>query len=144
MLTIFGERIFPVAGSAAAGIGILFGARGLGALIGGLLTKQIGHDPVALRRALAPAYLTYGTCYVALAYAPTLWLAAIAVLVAHGAGSVLWVSSTVLLQLYVPDTLRGRVFAGELAVMTLVASSAAYATAFGLDRLAIAPQARRW
>ncbi len=72
LLTIFGERIFPVAGSAAAGIGILFGARGLGALIGGLLTKQIGHDPVALRRALAPAYLTYGACYVALAYAPTL------------------------------------------------------------------------
>lgn len=140
LLTIFGERIFPVAGSSAAGIGVLFGARGVGALAGGLLTKSIGHEPLALRRTLAPSYLIYGASYVALAYASTHWLAALAVLTAHGAGSVLWVTSTVLLQLYVPDQFRGRVFAVELAIMTLVASTATYLTAYGLDGLSIAPQ----
>src|SRR5204863_9342981 len=33
-LTIFGQRIFPVAGSTAAGIGVLDGARGIGAPLG--------------------------------------------------------------------------------------------------------------
>lgn len=140
LLTIFGDRIFPVGGSAAAGIGVLFGARGVGALAGGLLTKTIGHEPLALRRTLAPAYLVYGAGYVALAYVSTHWLAAIVVLVAHGAGSVLWVTSTVLLQLYVPDAFRGRVFAVELALMTVVASTATYLTAYALDGLSIAPQ----
>lgn len=140
LLTIFGERVFPVANDAAAGIGILFGARGVGAGIGGLLTKQLGHEPHALRRALAPAYLAYGACYVALAFVPNLWLASLAVLGAHGAGAVLWVASTVLLQLHVPDALRGRIFAVELAVVTIVASSATYLTAYGLDEIAIPAQ----
>jgi len=140
LLTIFGERVFPVAGDPAVGIGILFGARGLGALIGGLITKRIGHTPDALRRAVAPSYLTYGACYVALAYVPNLWLASLAVLTAHGAGAILWVASTVLLQLHIPDELRGRLFAVELAVVTSIAAGATYLTAYGLDRLAMSPR----
>ena len=31
LLTIFGQRVFPVGGSTAAGIGVLYGARGIGA-----------------------------------------------------------------------------------------------------------------
>lgn len=140
LLTIFGERIFPVAGDPAAGIGMLFGARGVGAGLGGLITRRLGHTPDALRRALAPSYLAYGACYVALAYAPNLWLAAIAVLLAHGAGAILWVASTVLLQLHLPDELRGRLFAVELAVVTSIAAAATYLTAYGLDRLAMPPR----
>ena len=34
LLTIFGQRVFPVGGSTAAGIGVLYGARGIGAALG--------------------------------------------------------------------------------------------------------------
>jgi hypothetical protein len=74
-----------------------------------------------------------GLFYVGLAAAPTLSIAALCVLLAHFGGSVLWVFSTVLLQMEVPDRFRGRVFAAELAFVTLVTSLSSYFTAYGLD-----------
>jgi hypothetical protein len=81
-----------------------------------------------------------GVFYVALAGAPSLPLAALAVLLAHFGGSVLWVFSTVLLQMEVPDRFRGRVFAAELAFVTLVTSLSSYWTAYGLDHAGWSPR----
>lgn len=135
LLTIFGQRVFPVGGSTAAGIGVLYGARGIGAALGPIMLRWIlGQQPKALRRTIGPAYFMVGVFYLMLAWAPTLWLAAIAVLLAHFGGSVLWVFSTVLLQLEVPDRFRGRVFAVELALVTLASSASSYWTGFELDR----------
>ena len=53
---------------------------------------------------------------------------------AHFGGSILWVFSTVLLQLEVPDRFRGRVFAAELALVTLMSSISSYWTGYELDR----------
>ena len=39
----------------------------------------------------------------------------------------LWVFSTVLLQMSVPDRFRGRVFAAELALMMVVSALSSYA-----------------
>ena len=75
-----------------------------------------------------------GGFYVVLAWAPTLPLAALAVLCAHFGGSILWVFSTVLLQMEVPDRFRGRVFAVELALVTLASSASSYWTGYELDR----------
>ena len=99
LLTIFGQRVFPVGGSTAAGIGVLYGARGIGAGLGPITLRwMLGQTPAALRRTLGPAYFIVGGFYIALAFAPTLPLAALAVLCAHFGGSILWVFSTVLLQ----------------------------------------------
>jgi hypothetical protein len=68
-----------------------------------------------------------------LAWAPTLPIGALCVLAAHFGGSVLWVFSTVLLQLEVPDQFRGRVFAAELALTTLASSISTYWTGYELD-----------
>lgn len=141
LLTVFGQRVFPVAGSTAAGIGVLFGARGIGAAIGPIALRWIlGQQPRTLRQAIAPAYFMVGVFYAALAGAGTLPLASIAVLLAHFGGSVLWVFSTVLLQLEVPDRFRGRVFAAELAMVTLTTSISSYWTAFALDQAGWSPR----
>ena len=71
-----------------------------------------------------------GVFYVALAWAPTLAVAALCVLCAHFGGSILWVFSTVLLQMEVPDRFRGRVFAAELALVTLMSSASSYWTGY--------------
>ena len=71
-----------------------------------------------------------GGFYMALAGAPTLALAALCVLLAHFGGSILWVFSTVLLQIEVPDRFRGRVFAAELALVTLISSVSSYLTGY--------------
>jgi len=135
LLTIFGQRVFPVAASTAAGIGVLYGARGIGAGLGPITLRWIlGQTPSTLRRSIGPAYFMVGVFYIALAAAPTLPIAALCVLLAHFGGSILWVFSTVLLQLEVPDRFRGRVFAAELALVTLTSSISAYFTGAALDR----------
>jgi len=141
LLTIFGQRIFPVGGSTAAGIGVLYGARGIGAGLGPITLRWIlGQTPAALRRTIGPAYFMVGAFYVVLAFAPTLPVAAAAVLCAHFGGSILWVFSTVLLQMEVPDRFRGRVFAAELALVTLSSSASSYWTAYQLDHAGWSPR----
>jgi MFS family permease len=134
LLTIFGQRVFPVGLSSAGGIGVLYGARGLGAALGPIMLRWIlGQKPAALRRTIGPAYFMIGVFYAALAGAPVLPLAALCVLFAHFGGSILWVFSTVLLQMEVPDQFRGRVFAVELALVTLTSSISSYWTGHALD-----------
>jgi len=141
LLTIFGQRVFPIGAGAAAGIGVLYGARGVGAGLGPIALRWIlGQQPRRLRRAIAPAFFTVGVFYVALAGAPTLALAALCVLCAHVGGSILWVFSTVLLQLEVPDRFRGRVFAAELALVTLITALSSYWTGYQLDHAGRSPR----
>ena len=55
-MTIFGQRVFPVGGSTAAGIGVLYGARGIGAGLGPIVLRSIlGQTPRTLRRVIGPA-----------------------------------------------------------------------------------------
>jgi hypothetical protein len=141
LLTIFGQRIFPIGSGAAAGIGILYGARGVGAGLGPITLRWIvGQQPRKLRRTIGPAFFMVGVFYIALAGAPSLAVAALCVLCAHFGGSLLWVFSTVLLQLEVPDRFRGRVFAVELALVTLVTSASSYWTGYELDRVGRSPR----
>jgi MFS family permease len=141
LLTIFGERVFPVGAGSAAGIGVLYGARGVGAGLGPIALRWIlGQSPQRLRQTIGPAFFVVGIFYIALAGAPSLAIAALCVLCAHFGGSILWVFSTVLLQLEVPDRFRGRVFAAELALVTLVASVSGYWTAYELDRVGRSPR----
>jgi MFS family permease len=141
LLTVFGQRVFPVGGSTAAGIGVLYGARGIGAAMGPIALRWIlGQSPRMLRRAIGPAYFIVGIFYVGLAWAPTLPIAAFCVLCAHFGGSILWVFSTVLLQMEVPDRFRGRVFAAELALVTLMSSVSSYWTGYELDRAGWSPR----
>jgi hypothetical protein len=141
LLTIFGQRVFPLAGGAAAGIGVLYGARGIGAGLGPIALRwMLGQEPRTLRRTIGPAFFMVGVFYVALAGAPSLAIAALCVMFAHFGGSILWVFSTVLLQFEVPDNFRGRVFAAELALVTLVTSASAYVTSYALDRAGWSPR----
>lgn len=137
ILTVFGQRVFPVAGSPDAGTGILFAARGVGALAGSWLVTHIALQSTSTSRRLLrmvwPAYIIAGAFYALLGISPTIWAAAALVVAAHVCGSVLWVASNVLLQLNVRDAFRGRVFAAELAAMTLIQSMSAYITARLLD-----------
>lgn len=143
LLTVFGQRVF--AGSAdetaARGIGILFAARGVGAVGGALVARAVQrYDALRLRRLVPWAYGLAAVGYFGLASAPSLLVGALAVIWAHVFGTVLWVVSTVLLQLAVEPAVRGRIFALELALHTLVSAAAILLTGIGLDRLHIPPR----
>jgi predicted MFS family arabinose efflux permease len=140
LLTVFGDRIFRIGDSSDAGIGILYASRGVGALAGSLIVSVIASRKGNLIRLIAPAYFVAGACYASLAIVPSIGMAALAVIAAHVFGSILWVSSNVLLQLQVPDAYRGRVFSAELIVLALVQSTVAYGTALSLDLWQVDPR----
>lgn len=144
LLTVFGQRVFAATPgeTAARGIGVLFAARGVGAVGGAMLARAVQHFDARRLRNLVPwAYASAALGYLALAQAPTLALGAAAVVCAHMFGTILWVISTVLLQLEVDSSVRGRIFALELALHTLISASAILLTGVGLDRLHIPPRA---
>jgi MFS family permease len=140
LMTVFGERVFPIGGSAAAGIGVLYAARGVGAGIGPILARAwLGQRPEQMRRAIVPSYLLVAVFYLMLSWAPDIGWASLAIVGAHAASSVLWVFSTVLLQMSVPDRFRGRVFSAELALLMIISAISSYSCGYALDRYGVSP-----
>jgi len=134
LLTVFGEQVFAPGGQ-GGGSGMLYSARGLGAAIGPILAwRLLGETSRAMYRAIGLAFFVAGAAYLAFSQAPTLVWALPFVLIGHIGGSVQWVFSTTLLQKEVEDAYRGRVFAAEMAVLTLILSLSTYFTGAALDR----------
>jgi MFS family permease len=134
LLTLFGQQVFPEGQSGALSIGFLYAARGLGAGLGPVLAQRWGGSSDRfLRRMLGPGTLLMAVGYLLFGLAPTLTLAAAALVVAHFGGSIQWVFSTTLLQLSVPGRLQGRIFALEMALATLTISLSSYLTGAAFD-----------
>jgi predicted MFS family arabinose efflux permease len=134
LLAVFGERVFPVAGHGALAMGLLYGARGVGAGLGPLIGDHLTRGSQRqMWQGIGLSFLIMGASYLAFSGATNLPLAALAVLVAHMGGSNIWVASTALLQLNVADRFRGRVFALDFGMNMLVASVSNYAVGAGLD-----------
>jgi MFS family permease len=65
------------------------------------------------------ALAVFGVGYTLLGFAPTLGVAMLVVAVAHLGGGAQWMLSSYGLQRLVPDRIRGRIFAFDLALITL-------------------------
>ncbi len=141
LLTVFGERIFSVGGRAAGGIGVLFAARGIGTAVGPLVTRRLaGETRSRMQKAIGVSFIIAGAFYAAFGVATNFPLALLLLAVAHMGGSMLWVSSTTLLQTAVEDAFRGRVFAAEMMLLTLMLALSNYATGEALDRFGLSPR----
>jgi len=141
LLAVFGERIFPVGKSAATGIGVLFAARGIGTAVGPIVARRIaGEGDRRMQITIGIAFLIGGVFYVAFGSTTSFVFALIVLGIAHMGGSILWVFSTVLLQRSVEDSFRGRVFAAELALLTLTMAASNFVTGELLDRFRISPR----
>lgn len=142
LLAVFGEKIFPVGSSAATGIGVLYAARGIGTAIGPVAARYFaGETRQRMQNAIGIAFLIGGVFYIAFGRATNFAFALAMLLIAHTGGSILWVFSTTLLQASVEDNFRGRVFAAELALLTLTMAASNYATGELLDHFGYSP---RW
>jgi MFS family permease len=132
--------VFPIIATVvfsigSIGTGLLFAARGLGALIGPLLLRRVLGHPSWLMPALAISMAGYGLAYLGFAVSPWFWLALVLVTVAHMAGGGNWVFSNFALQMEVPDELRGRVFATDMMIATLAISVSLLMAGALVDRI---------
>jgi predicted MFS family arabinose efflux permease len=141
LLAVFGERIFPVGKDAAGGIGVLFAARGIGTAVGPIVARRVsGESQRPMQISIGISFLLAGVFYMLFGSATSFIFALVVLGIAHCGGSILWVFSTVILQQSVDDTFRGRVFAAELALLTLTMAASNYATGELLDRFRISPR----
>src|ERR1044072_8651278 len=141
LLAVFGERIFPVGRSAAAGIGVLLAARGIGTAVGPIVARRIaGEGNRRMQVSIGIAFLIGGVFYILFGSATSFIFALVVLGIAHCGGSILWLFSTVILQRSVVDSFRGRVFAAELALVTLTMAASNYVTGELLTRFNMSPR----
>jgi len=138
ILPIFGERVFPLNGSGTLSMSLLFGARGIGALIGSFASGYWArNDERRMRSGIFWAFIISAASYAALSFAPSLPLACICVAAGHAGTSMAWVFSTTMLQGMTEDRFRGRVFSADFGglflVMSLVSYSAGQLVDLGLS-----------
>jgi hypothetical protein len=142
LLPVFGEKVFMVGATAAAGMSVLYFARGIGTAVGPVLVRRFyGETRGQMQRAIGISFVIAGVFYFSFGSSRIFALALLWLAVAHMAGSTLWVFSTVLLQATVEDAFRGRVFAAELTLMTLAMAASNYFTGVALDRFGYSPRA---
>ena len=141
LLSVFGRNIFPLIGSGAAGIGAFYAARGIGAGLGPILARRLaGERKTALRSSITVAFFLCSLFYIAFGQARVFIFAALALMIAHMGGSILWVFSTVLLQLEVPDEFRGRVFALDFVLFSLGFAVSNYFAGYLMDVAQLNPR----
>jgi MFS family permease len=120
LLSVFGEQVFK---AGDAGIGILYSARGFGALIGPFILQEIvGQHTGKLRNAIWISFLLAALGYTVFAtsgWLDAIWLGCIGLFVAHMGGGIIWTVTSLLLQQTTPDRFRGRVFAVNFGFATL-------------------------
>jgi MFS family permease len=141
LLPLLGNRVFPlrIGGldaprAAMLGMSVLMGARGLGALIGPILTVPwAGQRGSTMRLGILFGFLAIFAGYIALSLSPWIAVACLALVLAHGGGSTIWVFSTTLLQKNTEDRFRGRVFSADLGTNTLMVSLTSFLAGAFID-----------
>lgn len=120
LLPIFATRVFS---AGDLGIGILFGARGLGALLGPFAARAFARDSEhKLFVAIGASMAVYGIAYLAFGSMRGIWLAAAVATIAHMGGGAQWLMSSYGLQRITPDRFRGRISAFDFGLVTLTMS----------------------
>jgi hypothetical protein len=132
VLTVF-PLLAGLYGVGAVGTGLLFAARGAGALVGPILMRRVLANRAWLLTGLAVSMSLYGLAYLGVSVVTWFPLALVLVFLAHLGGGSNWVLSNYALQGEVPDHLRGRVFATDMMLATLAISVSQLAVALVVD-----------
>jgi MFS family permease len=120
----------------AFAVGMLFAARGLGALFGPIVGRRvIAKNERYLWSVLGTWMVVFALGYMALALSPWLWLGMLIVVVAHLGGGGNWILSTYGLQRIVPDHVRGRVFSVDYMLSTVVIAASQVTAGSLADRV---------
>lgn len=132
----YAEQIFPLRGGGETTLGIIYAITGLGTGFGPLLLRRwLGDASGRLRWAITVGFWVLALGILGLSAAPTLPWFGLATLIRTVGSGTIWVFSAALLQMVVPDRVRGRVFAFEFALLTLTQSISIFWAGFAQDNL---------
>jgi MFS family permease len=136
----FAESWFRIGDDASATLGLIFLAVGLGTGLGPLLTRRVtGDSPQPMYWAILAAYIAMVAGYGMLGVASSLTVVLIATFIRTLGTGINWVYASSLLQMVVPRRYLGRVFAFDLAMMTLASSASTLWAGWATDNLGWGP-----
>ncbi len=120
MLAITSDELW---GAGELGVGLLFAARGLGALVGPFVARRFATDDRSrLLKGITIAFAVYLIGYGLLPLSPMILAAAVFVFIGHLGGGAQWTLSSYGLQRMTPDRIRGRVFSVDFGLALTVSS----------------------
>jgi MFS family permease len=132
----FAEEVFRIGADGTASLGIIYAVSGVGTGFGPLILRQLfGDTPLRLRWGIATGFVFMVTGIFWLSQSHTLPLFAVGTLIRTIGSGTVWVFSAALLQMIVPNHVRGRVFAFEFAFLTLTQSLSIFWAGFAQDYL---------
>ena len=110
---------------AAFGFGLFFFARGLGTGIGPVVVRACFRDEATWPSLIGYLIALSGIFYflVGISVSNALWITVVLVVFAHSASGANWVLSTVLVQQWVEDEVRGRVFSADMLILSVAFSA---------------------
>mgnify|MGYP001307719091 FL=1 len=110
---------------AAFGFGLFFFARGLGTGIGPVVVRACFKDEATWPSLIGYLIALSGVFYflVGISVSNALWITVVLVVFAHSASGANWVLSTVLVQQWVEDEVRGRVFSADMLILSVAFSA---------------------
>ena len=109
---------------AAFGFGLFFFARGVGTGLGPILARSLfkneDHWPGLVGNLIVVSGMFY--LIVGATLDISLWLTVLLILLAHSASGANWVLSTIMMQRWVEDEVRGRVFSADMLILSVAFS----------------------
>lgn len=132
------EKVFVIGEGGGVSLGLMFGVTGVGTGIGPILIRYFtGDQPHRLRLALILGYLIAGLGIAIAAPLSSFGMILFGTFLRGAGGGIIWVFSTQLLLQLVPNHVRGRVFATEFALFTLMSAAGAGLAGVAIDPLGI-------
>ena len=132
------EGIFVIGQGGGISLGIMYAMMGIGSGLGPILARYFtGDRDKALRIAMIIGYLMSAIGLLIASPLNNFIILQIGILLRGIGGGVVWVFSTQLLLQLVPGQVRGRVFATEYAIFTLMSAIAAGVTGPAMDAIGI-------
>ena len=136
LLIIYGTQIFVLGDQGITSMATLWGAFGIGAIVGPLITNRFSDDSVrVLRRLIIIGFSTIALAWLLWGLAPSLEFLALAVVVRAIGGSVNWTYSSVIIQQIVPDAYLGRMFSLDFAGFEMAHTISAIVIGLLIDAL---------
>lgn len=144
----FADLVYPLSGTAftrwlsienggTATLGLIYVASGLGTGLGPLLMRRwLGDARKRLMLGISIGFFLTATGILALGLVKTLPSFLFATFIRTFGTGTIWVFSAVLLQIMVPDRMKGRVFGFEFAALTLTESISVLAAGYFQDAFA--------
>lgn len=128
------ESTYVMGEGGGISLGLFFGVAGIGTGVGPILARYItGDDDRKMRWGIAVAWLISGVGMWTVSLIGPFWLSLVGTFLRGFGGGIVWVFSTQLLLQLVTGEIRGRIFATEYMIFTLLSAIGAGVVGWALD-----------